>query len=75
MTTLIKRLKRTGETISYLNEISSNGVNMQKIKTEIKLLGWQGILNKYHPDINLEENSYKLFQLYRYLYKLMEKYE
>lgn len=74
MSVLLKRLKRTSEAISYLNKINTNKNSIDEIKTEIKILGWQGILNKYHPDINLDTDSYQLFQLYKYFYKLIEKY-
>ena len=44
------------------------------MRRQIETLGWGGILQKYHPDVNVE-NPYamELFELYRFVWKTMNK--
>lgn len=45
-----------------------------EIQQEIIKIGWTGVLNKYHPDINLgADNAFELFKLYKEIYLLMKK--
>ncbi len=45
-----------------------------KIQEEILKIGWQGIIDKYHPDSNVDHNdSYDLFKLYKLVYLEMKK--
>lgn len=39
-----------------------------EIQHEILLIGWDGILKKYHPDINMVEQAMDIFTLYKEIY-------
>ncbi len=44
------------------------------MRDEITELGWGGILNKYHPDINVDDPAAaELFALYRFVYDEMQR--
>lgn len=46
------------------------------MREEITELGWGGILNKYHPDINVDDPAAaELFALYRFVYDEMQREE
>ncbi len=46
------------------------------MREEITELGWGGILNKYHPDINVDDPAVaELFALYRFVYDEMQREE
>lgn len=41
---------------------------------EIKKIGWDGILEIYHPDINVAHpKAFELFQLYKEIYEKMKE--
>jgi hypothetical protein len=43
-------------------------------KQEIIELGWNGIVDKYHPDTNIDEVASKeLFAMYKFVYETMIK--
>ncbi|HOM02116.1 MAG TPA: hypothetical protein PLH43_04735 [Acetivibrio sp.] len=45
-----------------------------EIQEEILRIGWNGIIQKYHPDINCDdENSAKVFKMYKSIYENMRK--
>jgi len=49
-------------------------MKFNQIQQEIMAIGWNGILDKYHPDANLDdENAFDLFNLYKEIYSLMQK--
>ena len=44
-----------------------------EIQNEILDIGWNGILKKYHPDVNMSHpEAFKVFQLYREIYDSMK---
>jgi len=44
------------------------------MRREIETIGWGGILQKYHPDINVQNPAaMALFELYRFVWKTMRK--
>lgn len=46
------------------------------MREEITQIGWGGILNKYHPDINVDDPAAaELFALYRFVYDEMQREE
>ncbi len=48
----------------------------REMRDEITELGWGGILNKYHPDINVDDPAAaELFALYRFVYDEMQREE
>jgi hypothetical protein len=45
-----------------------------EIQYEILLIGWKGILEQYHPDLNIDNmQAFKQFQLYKEIYENMKK--
>lgn len=45
-----------------------------EIQNEILLIGWNGILRDYHPDVNIDNpEAFKVFQLYKEIYENMKK--
>ena len=45
-----------------------------EIQEEIFKLGWNRILEKYHPDVNIgHPEAFKVFQLYKEIYINMKK--
>jgi uncharacterized protein YbcI len=47
---------------------------LKEIENEIIEIGWQGIVAKYHPDINIQDpNAVSLFRLYRNVYDYIKK--
>lgn len=45
-----------------------------EIQEEILKIGWNGIINKYHPDMNCDNaNAAKMFKLYKRVYEDMRK--
>lgn len=56
--------KRSSRLISKFNEIQE----------EILKIGWNGIIQKYHPDMNCDdEDSAKTFKMYKSIYENMKK--
>ncbi len=45
-----------------------------EIQGEILKIGWNGILDKYHPDINCDDvDAAKTFKMYKSIYENMKK--
>lgn len=45
-----------------------------EIQEEIIRIGWNGILELYHPDINInQKNAFRVFNLYKEIYVSMKK--
>lgn len=56
--------QRNKELITKFNEIQE----------EILRIGWNGIIQKYHPDMNCNvANSAKVFKMYKSIYENMKK--
>ncbi|MFZ5986265.1 MAG: hypothetical protein ACOYWZ_03950 [Bacillota bacterium] len=45
-----------------------------EIQEEILRIGWNGVIQKYHPDMNYEDpESSKTFKMYKSIYENMKK--
>jgi len=45
-----------------------------KIQDEIMLIGWNGIVERYHPDVNPnDKESFRIFRMYKNVYLNMKK--
>ena len=43
------------------------------VQEEILKIGWQGILERYHPDVNCDEpDTQEIFKMYRAIYQNMK---
>jgi DnaJ-class molecular chaperone len=44
------------------------------MREEILKVGWKGIMEKYHPDVNTQDPAAnELFKMYKYVYEDMKK--
>jgi hypothetical protein len=47
---------------------------LNEIQAEILLVGWNGIIEKYHPDFNIDdEDANNVFKLYKHVYENMKQ--
>lgn len=47
---------------------------LNELQKEILLLGWNGIIAKYHPDFNLDDpDANTVFALYKHVYENMQQ--
>jgi UDP-N-acetylglucosamine 2-epimerase len=68
---LIKNMENRIQEFEYeFSEIE----NFSEIQSEILKNGWVGVVNKYHPDFNIEcENVHEVFNSYREVYDAMKE--
>jgi DnaJ-class molecular chaperone len=46
---------------------------LEGVRNEISQLGWNGILQKYHPDVNVNrEDAFRFFTFYKEVYEDMK---
>ena len=70
---ILKNLSRIRDKLIEINERNGNIANYITMRKEILQLGWGGILQKYHPDINVDDPAaFPLFELYKFVYSTME---
>lgn len=49
-------------------------LKFNEIQEEILKIGWKGILEKYHPDVNCDSvDAIKTFKIYKHIYENMRK--
>lgn len=47
---------------------------LNDIQQEILTIGWNGIIEKYHPDVNLDDpEAVNVFKLYKHVYENMKQ--
>ncbi|MEN8906621.1 MAG: hypothetical protein ABF289_11740 [Clostridiales bacterium] len=47
---------------------------LNEIQSEILLIGWNGVIEKYHPDFNLDDTeANNVFKLYKHVYENMKQ--
>ncbi len=69
---ILKNLNRIRDKLLEINERSGSIANYVAMRKEIAQLGWGGILQKYHPDINVDDPAaFPLFELYKFVYSTM----
>ena len=73
-TDIVERLVDIREQLKRVNETLGYAARVKAIRQEILQCGWDGILAKYHPDVNVDDPAaYPLFELYRFVYNSMAK--
>ncbi len=73
---ILKNLSRIRDKLIEINERSGSIANYVAMRKEIQQIGWGGILQKYHPDINMDDPAaFPLFELYKFVYSTIEKSE
>jgi len=71
---ILKNLSRIRDKLIEINECNGSIANYVAMRKEVAQLGWGGILQKYHPDINVDDPAaFPLFELYKFVYSTMEK--
>jgi hypothetical protein len=71
---MLRRLKDVSETLEYYSKINNVQEKINMLKQEIHTLGWLGICQKYHPDINMNDPAgFNRFKLYKRVYDIMKK--
>jgi shikimate kinase len=47
---------------------------LNEVQEEILIIGWDGIMQKYHPDANLDDpEASNIFKLYKHIYQSMKQ--
>ena len=70
---IMEKLNVIQEKLEIIGKLTNIHKKMEIMKLEIMDIGWNGILNKYHPDINCEEPaSNEIFNMYKILYDIMK---
>jgi hypothetical protein len=47
---------------------------LNEIQAEILLIGWNGVIEKYHPDFNIDDqDANNVFKLYKHVYENMKQ--
>lgn len=69
---ILRQLEELQIKLNKIKDISGAGDRIEKMKSEIHSYGWNGIIKKYHPDINLDEpEAMDLFLMYKAVYTQM----
>ncbi len=70
---MLAKLEEIRDKLVQVNETLGYAARVSAIKREIVEVGWDGILARYHPDINIDDPAAgPLFELYRFVYNSME---
>lgn len=71
---MLAKLEEIRDKLIRVNEAMGYAARVSAMKREILEVGWDGILARYHPDINIDDPAAgPLFELYRFVYDSMEK--
>ena len=71
---LLRKLEEARDKIKYINDITGVTKIVEGVKVEIKQFGWTYIINKYHPDNNIQGlASHEIFDFYKCIYEYMKK--
>lgn len=67
-----KELQRLKEELISINKKTGALEKVLKMREEILNIGWQNIVNNYHPDVNTSDPAAnELFKMYRFVYNDM----
>jgi len=62
------------QTLNSANRTGGGLARFQEIKSEIEDIGWAGVCELYHPDINVRDPAaHALFALYKFVYTNIDK--
>jgi hypothetical protein len=71
---MLKNLNLIRDKLIEINEKNGSIANFVAMRKEIESIGWGGILQKYHPDINIDDPAaFPLFELYKFVCSTMHK--
>ena len=70
---MLKRLEDVRDRLEQANEALGFAARVNAIRQEILEGGWDGILARYHPDVNMgDPAAYPMFELCRFVYSTMK---
>jgi hypothetical protein len=71
---MLERLTKLRDQLVKLNEKTGALERARGMREEILKVGWKGIMEKYHPDVNTEDPAAnELFKMYKFVYESMKK--
>jgi DnaJ-class molecular chaperone len=71
---ILEKLTKLRDELININEKSGATKRVQQMREEILKIGWQGVMKKYHPDVNTNESAAnELFSMYKFVYEDMKK--
>ncbi len=70
---ILRALSGVNALLRQYNDANGNTLRYRQMCQEIETLGWDGILERYHPDNNVKDpGAMELFDLYRFVRKTMK---
>lgn len=76
LTKSLKELEEISRKLRIAMLLTKTNVRIKKMKEEILLLGWDKIVEKYHPDVNIHDKAAnQLFEMYKYVNENLDKVE
>jgi len=71
---MLEKLTKLRDQLIKLNEQTGALERARGMREEILKVGWKGIMEKYHPDVNTQDPAAnELFKMYKYVYEDMKK--
>lgn len=71
---ILRNFNRIREKLLEINAKKGGAASFRAMREEIDSVGWDGILAKYHPDVNMDDPAaFALFELYRFVHGTMKK--
>ncbi len=71
---MLEKLTKLRDQLVKLNEKTGALDRAKGMREEILKVGWKGIMEKYHPDVNTEDPAAnELFKMYKFVYEDMKK--
>jgi hypothetical protein len=71
---ILEKLNILQSKLSEIKNYTETGNKIETMKSEIINIGWEGILDKYHPDVNIDDPAaMDIFLMYKSLYSHMIK--
>ncbi|KNY27388.1 hypothetical protein [Pseudobacteroides cellulosolvens] len=71
---MLEKLTKLRDQLVKLNEKTGALDRARGMREEILKVGWKGIMEKYHPDVNTQDPAAnELFKMYKFVYEDMKK--
>jgi len=71
---MLEKLTKLRDQLIKLNEKTGALERARSMREEILKVGWKGIMEKYHLDVNTQDPAAnELFKMYKYVYEDMKK--
>jgi len=71
---MLEKLTKLKDELVKLNEKTGASERARMMREDILKFGWNGVLQKYHPDVNADDPAAnELFKMYKFVYEDMKK--